>query len=228
MNLSVYVTGTDTGAGKTVASVALLQALRARGLRATGMKPVASGCRRIEGEWRNADALALQAASAPPPSYALVNPYALPDATAPELAASAIGTEVALTPICSAYSELAASCDVVVVEGVGGWCAPLSSSLDQSALVHALDLPVILVVGLRLGCISLARLSARAIEADGCRLLGWIGNRIDPELGHFDATLGILQRQLPSPCLGVISFRRDPSAPAPVELNLDPMTGLSA
>lgn len=207
--LSVYVTGTDTGIGKTIASVALLHALRARGVRAVGMKPVASGCERVDGQWRNADALALQAASDPVPSYAACNPYALPEPTAPELAAAAVGMEVALAPLCSAYAELGALADTVVVEGVGGWAAPLSPTLDQSALVHALALPVILVVGLRLGCISHARLTARAIQSEGCRLLGWIGSQVDPDLAHTEATIAILRRQLASPCLGVIPFRRD-------------------
>jgi dethiobiotin synthetase len=176
--LSVYVTGTDTGIGKTVASVALLHALRARVRNAVGMKPVASGCERVDGEWRNADALALREASHPAPPYALVNPIALSEPAAPEIAA--------------------------VVQGVGGWLAPLAPRLDQSALVHALDLPVVLVVGVRLGCINHARLTQRAIEADGCRLAGWIGNRIDPDFATADASIDLLRRHLSVPCLGVI------------------------
>jgi dethiobiotin synthetase len=226
--LSVYVTGTDTGIGKTVASTTLVHTLRAHGRRALGMKPVASGCRRIDGAWRNDDALALLAASEATPDYALVNPYALPDANAPELAANAVGVEVELAPICGAYAELSALGDAVVVEGVGGWLSPLSPRLDQPALVHALDLPVILVVGLRMGCINHARLTARAIEADGCRLLGWIANRLDPDFVHTDSTLGILMRHLPTPCLGMISFRRDDAQIDTHELNLSALAGLSA
>jgi dethiobiotin synthetase len=225
---SIYVTGTDTGIGKTLASVALLEALRACGLRAIGMKPVASGCELVDGEWRNADALALQQASDPVPPYAQCNPYALPEPTAPEIAAASVGIEVELAPLCAAHAALDALADIVVVEGVGGWAAPLARTLDQSALVHALDLPVVLVVGLRLGCINHARLTARAIEAEGCRLLGWIGNEVDPGFAHRDENRAILQRQLASPCLGFIPFQRAGGPIRGAELNLGPMAGLPA
>jgi len=201
----VYVTGTDTGIGKTRAAVALLGAIRARGLRAAGMKPVASGCAVDEGEWRNDDALALLAAGSSQPSYYDVNPYALPRATAPELAAAEAGIEVDLVTLCSAYAHLAAEHDVVVVEGVGGWLAPLARDLDQSALVHALDLPVVMVVGLRLGCINHARLTARAIEADGARLAGWIANFVDPRFEDAAATRDLVRRHLHAPLLGSIA-----------------------
>jgi dethiobiotin synthetase len=203
---AVYVTGTDTGIGKTVASAALLHALRARGLRAVGMKPVASGCERIDGAWRNQDALALQAASDPRPAYDDINPYALPAATAPELAAREVGVEVALLPITTAYQRLAAQADVVMVEGVGGWAAPLSSALDQRDLVRALDLPLIMVVGLRLGCINHARLTAQAIAADGIPLVGWIGNDVDPDLPQADAYFDLLVPRVVAPCLGRLPY----------------------
>ncbi len=200
-----FVTGTDTGVGKTVASVALLHALRARGLRAVGMKPVASGCDRTAGGWRNEDALALLAASDPAPAYADVNPYALPHATAPQLAARDAGVAVALDPILAAHARLAALSDTRVVEGVGGWAAPLSDGLDQCALARALDAGVVLAVGLRLGCLSHARLTARAVQGDGCRLVGWIGNRVDPEFDRADDYLGLLRAALDAPCLGVLA-----------------------
>lgn len=206
MTLRFYVTGTDTGIGKTVASVALLHALRAGGLRVAGMKPVASGCELVDGAWRNEDALALQAASDPRPEYADLNPYALPAATAPELAAREAGIEIGLPPILDAYRRLAARADMVVVEGVGGWAAPLSAQLDQRDLVHALDLPVILVVGLRLGCINHARLTAQAIAADDTQLLGWIGNDVDPALPQADAYFDLLRPRLAAPCLGRLPF----------------------
>src|SRR5690606_19040183 len=158
----VLVTGTDTGAGKTVASVALLHALRARGLRASGMKPVASGCAATPDGLRNEDALALQAASDPVPDYADLNPFALPEPLAPELAARDAGVDMALPAILQAHARIAARADVVVVEGVGGWMAPLAAGLMQADLVRALDLPVVLVVGLRLGCLNHAALAARA------------------------------------------------------------------
>ena len=234
MTRGLFVTGTDTGVGKTVASVALLHALRAHGLRAVGMKPVASGCEYIDGAWRNDDALALQRASDPTPPYDWANPVALPEATAPELAAAAVGIEVALAPLLTAFAQLSTLADTVVVEGVGGWAAPLSAQLDQCELVRALELPVILVVGLRLGCINHARLSARAIAADGAQLIGWIGNRLDPQFTRCDDTLEILQRVLPAPCVGVLPHRIDRAtefadeASSHSALNLVSLMGLSA
>ena len=213
-----YVTGTDTGIGKTHSSAALLHALRARGLRATGMKPVASGCERIDGAWKNADALALLDASDPRPAYADCNPFALPLPLAPELAARDAGVDVGLRAILDAHARLAASADVVVVEGVGGWAAPLSSSLMQADLVRALELPVVLVVGLRLGCLNHALLSARAIAADGCRLIGWIANAIDPGMEAVDDNVAMLAARLPAPCWGRLPFESaadaDPRAAA--------------
>ena len=198
----VFITGTDTDAGKTFASAAFVHALRRGGARVVGMKPVASGCAPTPAGWRNADALALQAASDPVPDYALVNPVALRDPTAPQLAARAAGVTVTLPPLLAAYAALAAVADRVVVEGVGGWLAPLADGLDQSDLVKALDLPVILVVGLKLGCLNHARLTARAIAADGCRLQGWIGSTVEP--GFPDAYVDLVRAALPVPCLGVL------------------------
>jgi len=202
MTNALYITGTDTGIGKTVASTALLHALRARGLRAVGMKPVASGCEWTDGGWRNEDALALLAASEPRPDYADLNPYALPLPLAPELAADEAGVTVELERIRAAHARLRAQSDVVVVEGVGGWAAPLSRTLDQAGVVRALELPVVLVVGLRLGCLNHAYLTARAIAADGARLAGWIANDIDPAMARADDNFGLLSQRLPAPCLG--------------------------
>jgi dethiobiotin synthetase len=199
---SLFVTGTDTGIGKSVASAALLHAWRARGWRAVGMKPVASGCERTAQGWRNEDALALQAASDPVPAYPDINPYALEHPLAPELAAADAGVHIALGPILDAHARLHAQADVVVVEGVGGWMAPITPQLDQKTLARALDLQVVLVVGLRLGCINHARLTARAILADGLHLAGWIANEIDPAMARIDDNVEILHRVLPAPCLG--------------------------
>lgn len=211
---SFYVTGTDTGAGKTLASAALLHALRARGLRAVGMKPVASGCTMGAHGWRNDDALQLLSASDPQPDYADVNPFAFVAPVAPELAAADAGVTVTLAPILEAHARLARQADTVLVEGVGGWAAPLSATIDQSDLVRALELPVVLVVGLRLGCISHARLSARAIAADGARLIGWIASEIDPDMDRRDDNFALLRERLPAPCWGRLPFHPagDPAA----------------
>ena len=201
---AVFIAGTDTGIGKTYVTCALLRALRARGLRAVGMKPVASGCEATPAGLRNDDALALIDTSEPRPDYASCNPFAFIEAVSPHLAAAAEGAEVTMAPIEAAYARLAGGADVVVVEGVGGWLAPLSSTLQANALPQALGLPVILVVGLRLGCLNHAQLTARAILADGCTLLGWIGNAVDPAMERRDDNLDTLRYLLPAPCLGVI------------------------
>ena len=199
---ALFVTGTDTEIGKTAASTALLHALRRRGLRALGMKPVASGSHDHGEGLRNEDALALQAASWPRPAYADLNPYALRQPLAPELAAAEDGVEVALGPIVTAFERLRAQADVVVVEGVGGWLAPLSAQLDQLDLVRALRLPVLLVVGMRLGCVNHARLTAQSLQANGIACLGWIGNHIDPAMQRQDENFATLRQRLPMPCWG--------------------------
>ncbi|MCF7222325.1 dethiobiotin synthase [Marilutibacter chinensis] len=237
----LFVTGTDTGIGKSVASACLLHALRAQGLRASGMKPVASGCERTAEGWRNEDALLLQAASDPVPTYDDVNPYALPAPLAPELAATDAGVELELEPLLAAFGRLSRRADLVVVEGVGGWAAPLSATLDQADLVRALGagaavamqetpqperlagLPVVLVVGLRLGCINHARLSARAIAADGLHLAGWIANGIDPDMQRADDNFRLLHARLPAPCLGRIPHLDDLGSLAAVALDVSPL-----
>lgn len=209
MRRGCYVTGTDTGAGKSVVAAALLHALRRDGAPAVGMKPVASGCEPGPQGWRNEDALRLLAASSPTPPYALVNPVALPEPTAPQIAAARAGLPVALPALVAAHRALEAMAGRVVVEGVGGWLAPLADGLDQADLVRALDLPVVLVVGLKLGCLNHARLTARAVEADGCRLAGWIISDIDPGLAFADEYAGLLRAALPGPCLGRLPFLPD-------------------
>lgn len=206
---SVYVTGTDTGIGKTFASCALLHALRGHGLRAVGMKPVASGCERVDGEWKNADALALQHAGERGIAYPDINPFALEHPLAPELAARDAGIDIALPPILDAHARLARNADALIVEGVGGWAAPLSATLMQADVVRALRLPVLLVVGLRLGCLNHALLSARAIAADGAHLAGWIASHVDPAMERVDDNLVMLRERLPAPCWGVMPHAPD-------------------
>jgi dethiobiotin synthetase len=205
MATGYYITGTDTAAGKTFASVALLHALRASGRRAVGMKPVASGCELRNGAFVNEDALALQAASSEPtPGYALVNPFALPEATAPQIAAAHAGASVDIAPMLGAYEQLAARAAVVVVEGVGGWLAPFADGFEQSELAARLRLPVILVVGLKLGCLNHARLTERRIVDDGLELAGWIGNHVDPALEFETEYADLVRRAMASPCLGML------------------------
>lgn len=206
---SLLVTGTDTGIGKTIASVALLNGNKQQRVAAVGFKPVAAGCELVNGQWRNDDALALQAASSPTPAYADINPYALPLATAPQLAARAAGVQVRRDVLQAAFARLQAQAEVVVVEGAGGWLAPLGDGLEHADLAHTLGLPVVLVVGMRLGCLNHARLSARAITADGCQLIGWIANSVDPEFDRDGAYLQLLRDALPVACLGRIAYGGD-------------------
>ncbi|MEH6415760.1 dethiobiotin synthase [Pseudomonas sp. CGJS7] len=218
----LFVTGTDTGIGKSIASACLLHALRAGGTRAVGMKPVASGCQASDEGWRNEDALLLQAASSPTPRYQDVNPYALPQPLAPEIAAAEAGVEISLDIIVQAHARLAALAETVVVEGVGGWAAPISAGLDQIDLVRALRLPVVLVVGLRLGAINHARLSVRAIQADGAELVGWIANGIDPHMERSDENFEILRKRLPVPCWGRLPYAEQPD-PAALAARVKPV-----
>ncbi|SHM39486.1 dethiobiotin synthase [Rhodanobacter sp. OK091] len=204
MTAAVFIAGTDTGIGKTHAACTLLHALRAAGYSACGMKPVASGCFETPEGLRNDDALALQAASSTMPPYALINPIALRDPLSPHLAAAHAGVEIALAPLRAAFDQLSGTHQKVVVEGVGGWLVPLAPGLLAADIAKQWRLPVILVVGLRLGCLSHALLTARTIEADGCRLLGWIGNGIDPAMDALDENLATLRELLPAPCLGVL------------------------
>ncbi|KAB2320174.1 dethiobiotin synthase [Betaproteobacteria bacterium SCN1] len=207
-----FVTGTDTGVGKTRVAVALIHALRARGLRVAAMKPVAAGA--APGAL-NGDVVALRAASNVEAPLAEVNPYAFGAAIAPHIAAEAAGVRIDIARIASAHARLAARADVVVVEGAGGWRVPLDADIDMADLVAHLGLPVVLVVGLRLGCLNHAMLTADAVRARGVPWAGWIANRIDPAMPYADANLRALHARLPGPCLGVQPFVAELAEPAP-------------
>jgi len=207
MRVGWFVTGTDTGVGKTHAAAALLRALSRRGISAVGMKPVASGCERTPQGLRNGDALALIAASGAPVLYDDVNPYAFEPAIAPHIAADLAGVRIEFDQIEAACDRLAADSRLVIVEGAGGWRVPLSETLGLSDLAARLGLGVILVVGLRLGCLNHALLTAEAIEADrGPPLVGWIGNQLDEPMPQVEANLATLRARIAAPCLGMIPF----------------------
>lgn len=222
MNRALFVAGTDTGIGKTHAACALIHALRAQGLRVCGMKPVASGCLETPDGLRNEDALALQAAGSELLPYEAINPVALREPLSPHLAARLERRSVDPAALYAAFERLRATHERVVVEGVGGWMVPLAPGLLASALPRQWNLPVVLVVGVRLGCLNHALLSARAILADGCSLAGWIGNRIDPAMAAVEDNLATLRELLPAPCLGVLPFGVAPDAAA-ARLELSPL-----
>jgi len=202
----VFVTGTDTGIGKTRVSAGLLTALSQRGVKCVGMKPVASGAVLSGQGLRNEDALALQAAASLKRDYALVNPYCFAPPVAPHLAALEAGVEIQLETLRDAYRDLCQGADAVVVEGVGGWQVPLSATLELPDLALEFDLPVLLVVGMRLGCLNHAVLTARAIRADGLELMGWVANAIDSHFERPEANLATLEAELGAPLLGKLGY----------------------
>jgi dethiobiotin synthetase len=197
MTRGIFVTGTDTGVGKTAVAAALLRALVAAGFRAAGMKPVAAGL--PAGETVHADVRALVAAGNVAAPLADVNPYSFARPIAPELAARAEGRAIDLDRIAAAYARLAAAADAIVVEGAGGALVPLARRTDMLDVPARLGVPVLLVVGIRLGCLSHALLSAWAIGARGLRLAGWAANRIDPAMEGADGNVAALTERLPAP-----------------------------
>jgi dethiobiotin synthetase len=207
-----FVTGTDTGVGKTLVSSAMLSSLAASGLRAVGMKPVAAGLDLIDGTWRNDDVEQLQAAGNVEAPLALRCPYLLRAPMAPHLAARDQGVRIALQPLLQAYEQLARQADAVIVEGVGGFRVPLADDFDTADLAVALGLPVVLVVGLRLGCLNHALLTAEAIRARGLVLAGWVGSVIDSRMLALDDNLQTLRARLNAPLLGVVPHLASPDA----------------
>jgi dethiobiotin synthetase len=200
----LFVTGTDTGVGKTRVAVALIHALRARGLRVGAMKPVSAGS--APGEFNEDVAALLGAANATGAPHD-VNPYAFEPAVAPHIAAERARVRIDLDVVAAAYARLAAASDVVVVEGAGGWRVPLNDREDMADLAQRLGLPVVLVVGLRLGCLSHALLTAESIARRRLPWAGWVGNLIDPAMACQAENLAALRARLPGPCLGVQPHR---------------------
>lgn len=205
---SLFIAGTDTGVGKTWVATRLLAALGATGLRAAGMKPVAAGAEMTAHGWRNDDALDLAAAANVRLPHALVNPVCLPEATSPHLAAARAGVPIDLDAIWQAFEAIERQSDVVIVEGAGGWLAPIGPSPGPGLpgptmqdVARRLGLPVVLVVGLRLGCLSHALLTAGAIRASGLPLAGWIANPVDTGFRDATACRDSLLERLPCPLL---------------------------
>lgn len=211
MKYAFFVTGTDTGVGKTHVSCALLHATRQMGLIAVGMKPIAAG---VEDDGRNGDVTQLLAASSIQPPLALVNPFLFIPPIAPNIAAHEAGRPIEIEVIRQAFEQLQEQAEVVWVEGVGGFRVPLDERTDATDLVQALALPIILVVGMRLGCLNHALLTAEAIQARGIRLAGWVANRIDPAMPRFEANLDTLCAWIEAPLLGVTPYRASPARAA--------------
>ncbi|MFS8981369.1 dethiobiotin synthase [Cupriavidus necator] len=220
-----FVTGTDTGVGKTHASATLLHALNAAGYRSAGMKPVASGSEWRDGHWHNDDVAQLRAASSVTVPLGHTCPFLLRTPCSPHLAAAKEGVRITRAPIREAFDALRRQAEAVVVEGVGGFHVPLDAGAvrwSTADLAVMLDLPVVMVVGIRLGCLNHAVLTAEAIRARGLTLAGWIANRVDPDMLLADENIATLHASLGAPCLGELPWQVEPAAAAS-RLDLAPL-----
>ena len=219
-----FVTGTDTGVGKTEVSAALLHWCASLGWRSAGFKPVAAGTEWLDGQWVNDDVRALRQAGSVELTDTEVGPLQFKSACAPEIAAALEGRIIDPASIMSAARHLAGRADALVVEGVGGFCVPLSPGWDTADLAVSLGLPVVLVVGLRLGCLSHALLTAEAVQARGLLLAGWVANTVDPAMAQRESNLASLRHELMrhhrASCLGVVPWMDAPN-PAAVAVHLD-------
>jgi len=196
--MNAFITGTDTGIGKTVVTCALLRALRASGQVAVGMKPVAAG---VDASGQNEDVAALLESSSPGVPQTVLNPYLMKAPTAPHLAAAEEGCVIEWPVLDAAFEQARANAGTVLVEGVGGWCIPLSDTLMLEDLPRRWNLPVILVAGIRLGALNHTLLTVDAIRASGCRLLGFVANQVDPDYGWAHQTVDTLEARIDAPCL---------------------------
>jgi len=213
--LAYFVTGTDTDVGKTLVSCALLGAAAAAGYSTLGMKPVAAGAGITEQGLRNDDAMQLHAASTLKLAYEQINPVCLPEPASPHIAAALAGRKVSVERLSGfCRGVLAQRADLTLIEGAGGWRVPLNEREYLSDLAKALKLPVLLVVGMRLGCLNHALLTAEALARDGLTLAGWIANRIDPGLQHYEQNRATLLRQFDAPLLAEIPFLPGPACAA--------------
>jgi dethiobiotin synthetase len=204
--LRLFVTGTDTGVGKTRMATALCLAFVAAGRRVAGMKPVASGCATTSDGLRNDDALALKSAMNVRANYADVNPYAFEPAIAPHIAAMEAGRSIDFEILERSYQRLCLQSDVTIVEGAGGWLAPLDEARTFADLAARWRLDVMLVVGLRLGCLNHALLTVESIHRHGLKLAGWVGNSVEAEFPRRDANVQTLRARIDAPCLGVFPY----------------------
>ena len=209
MAQSYFIIGTDTNVGKTYVASQLILHFVAAGFKTVGMKPIASGCTANEnGALINDDVLVLNAASNVPAPANLNNPYAFAPAIAPHIAAEFAGVNMQIEVIQQAYAQLSKLADVVIVEGAGGFLVPLNVTQTLADLAVELNIPIILVVGIKLGCINHALLTVEAIQARGLTLAGWVANQIEPDMLMFDENLATLKQRISAPCLSVVAWQK--------------------
>ena len=206
----VFIAGTDTGVGKTLVACALLRGLADLGLRVAGMKPVAAGARLRRGVRYNEDVEQLRAAASVDVPRQVMNPYCFTPPIAPHLAAREAGQTIRMSVIARHYAQIAARCDLVVVEGVGGLLVPLGARLNAAEIPQKLDLPLLLVVGLRLGCLNHTLLTVEAAQRRGLHIAGWIANAVDPLMARRAQNLETLCDRIPAPLLGTMKFAAKP------------------
>ncbi|HEU4623490.1 MAG TPA: dethiobiotin synthase [Steroidobacteraceae bacterium] len=202
----VFIAGTDTEVGKTRVAVAIVRALVAAGMKVAAMKPVAAGAVQTADGPRNADALDLMAAANVETAYRTVNPFCLEEPTSPHISARSAGIRIETAAIEREYAALASRADLVVVEGAGGWLTPIGDVETMADVARALNLPVVLVVALRLGCLNHALLTARAVRAAGLPLAGWVANCLQPQFPHVAENIAYLERTLAAPLLESVAF----------------------
>ncbi len=210
MRTSYFITGTDTGIGKTLISCALLRHLITYGWSTVGMKPISAGCSRVDDVLVNEDVVALKAASSIQAPAELINPYLFEAAIAPHIAAEESDVRIELNKIGRAFVELSKLADVVIVEGVGGFLVPLNDCQNTAEMARMLNLPVILVVGMRLGCLNHALLTQDAITSRGLKLAGWVANCITPEMPRLEANIEALQKRLHAPLIATVPYMEKP------------------
>ena len=196
MKQAYFITGTDTGVGKTHVACKLIRQYVSQGHKVVGMKPVAAGCDLVDGEWVNDDVLKLEAASNVKAPRALTNPYSFKEAVAPHIAAELAGVEIKLEVLKQAFEALSELADIVIVEGAGGFLVPISDQRTLADFVVSLNIPVLLVVGIKLGCINHTLLTVEAIKARNCEFYGWIANSIDPQMQHYNDNVLIIVKML--------------------------------
>lgn len=209
MSQGYFITGTDTGIGKTWSTVALMQYFKNQGQTVLGMKPIASGCDEVDGSLKNEDALLIQQQGSIILPYKDVNPYAFALPVSPHIAAEQVGVEIVLDTIAEKYQQIEKLADIVLVEGVGGWLVPLNTQEDVADLALKLDLPVIVVVGIRLGCINQAKLTFAALQKTGVSCRGWIASCIERDMLMLDDNIRTLCQSTDMPLLAVLPYMKN-------------------